>query len=78
MITVKHKSTKPLNPKLGESRRYVRRDIGSDGYSYCIKQARSWYDYEQGTCDAIDLPEAVQREADAQCGMVYGYVEWPL
>lgn len=78
MITARHKSSKPLNPKLGAEKRYVRKAIDGAGYEYCIKQERSPYDREQGTCDASDLSPALCAAADALRGYVFAYVDWPL
>lgn len=76
MITVRYRSSKPLNPKHGPTRRYVRADLDG-GYVWCRKQERSRFDFEQGTCDGADLPEFVRMDADALRGFAFGYVPWP-
>jgi len=77
MIKVTMQSSKPLKPKQGELKRYVRRDSIGDGYSWCEKQTGSPYDRAQGTCDADDIDAAIRAKADAQRGQAFGYVDWP-
>ncbi len=70
-------SEKPLKPRDGELKRYVRKDVTGAGYSWCEKQRESRWDYAQGTCEASDLSEEIRAAADAQRGQYFGYVDWP-
>ena len=72
-----YETSKPLNPKHGEIKRYVRCNAMNDGYSWCEKQVGSGYDLSQGTCDASDIPEKIREEADKMRGFVYGWIVWP-
>ena len=70
-------SKKPLKPLLGPLKRYVRRNSWDDGYTWCEKQADSFYDHAQGKCDASDIAPEIREAADAQRGQAFGYVDWP-
>ena len=59
-------TAKPMRPKHGEIKRYVRRNSWDDAYSWCEKQTGSPYDRAQGTCDASDLPDQIRATADAR------------
>lgn len=76
-IRVTMQTSKPMRPKHGELKRYVRRNSWDDGYVWCEKQVGSPYDRAQGTCDASDLTPAIRAAADAQRGQAFGYVDWP-
>lgn len=59
-------------------KRYVRALLPGVQYAYCIQCANDpRYDAEQGVCDAADVPERLQKAADARYGHFPSYVEWP-
>lgn len=76
MICTTYRSEKPLNPRHGAVKRYVRWDA-HHGYVWCKKQERSRFDFEQGTCAADDIEPGIRAAADKQRGQCFSYVDWP-
>ena len=65
----------------GEGTRFVRACFpanSQDCYAWCIRSdSNKRYDLQQGTCDAVDIPDDVRAAADKLIGHAFGYVEWP-
>lgn len=65
------------NKRLLPCNRYVKKIPSQQKYMWCVQSNDRRYDFEQGTCDAEDLPEDIRKKCDEYTGSFYACI-WPL